>query len=209
MIQFTGIDKFLSADKIIRMGRGLSFFAAWYSFASATLVFSVLFSIYLTVPQTKSYRSTPYRLYQALPSDQIQISQSVSHGDGRNLVVENFFRSYNSVLASYADLFVIVADFYHLDYRLLPAIAMQESNGAKRTPKGSNNPFGYGIYGSKLLTFSSWEEAIETVGKNLREDYLNQGLHTPAQIMTKYTPPSIAKGGPWAIGVSQFMEELK
>jgi len=100
-------------------------------------------------------------------------------------------------------------DKYNLDYRLMPSIAMQESNGGKRVIKNSNNPFGYGIYGSLVLKFNSWEEGIERVGKGLREDYLNEGLTSPYAIMTKYTPSSVAKGNAWAKGVSSFMEELQ
>ena len=165
--------------------------------------------LYLSTPQQIAQKPNQYRLYQALPTDQIQFSDVITHGDGRSLIVENFFKGKKSVLADFAGTFVSVADFYHLDYRLLPSIAMQESNGGKVLPDNSYNPFGYGIYGSNKIHFQGWDEAIKTVGKALREDYLNQGLHTPYQIMTKYTPPSVEKGGSWAIGVSQFMDELR
>ncbi len=98
---------------------------------------------------------------------------------------------------------------YGLDYKLLPSVAMQESNGGKKVIADSFNPFGYGIWGKQVKKFSSYEEAIERVGRGLREDYLDQGLDTPEKIMPKYTPPSVAKGGPWAKGVSSFMEELR
>ncbi len=86
---------------------------------------------------------------------------------------------------------------------------MQESNGGKKVINNSFNPFGYGIYGTKVIRFNSWEEAIERVGRALREEYLNIGLKTPFQIMSKYTPPSLAKDGAWAKGVITFMEELR
>lgn len=86
---------------------------------------------------------------------------------------------------------------------------MQESNGGKKVIEGSKNPFGYGIYGGSVLSFDSFADAIGRVGKALREDYLNKGLTKPEQIMAKYTPPSLALGGPWAKGVSTFMEELR
>lgn len=177
--------------------------------ATLTLTFSSLFLIYISFPQKISLKPNQYRLYQALPSDKIQISEKIIHGDARSLIVGDFLNSHNSPLALYAEDFIAVSDFYQLDFRLLPAIAMQESNGGKKVPDGTFNPFGYGIYGSKKVHFEGWSDAISTVGKALREDYLNEGLHTPVQIMAKYTPPSLAKGGTWAIGVNQFMEELK
>lgn len=187
----------------------LSFCFSWYASALTSLIFSSLFLIYLIIPQKITQRSTQYRLYQALPSNKILITENIYGGDGRSLIIENFFKYYNSVLAQFSDKFVKISDFYQLDYRLLPAIAMQESNGGKKAPQGTYNPFGYGIYGSKKVHFSSWEDAIEIVGKAIREDYLNQGLKTPETIMKKYTPPSLAKGGAWAKGVSHFMEELR
>lgn len=191
------------------MERRLSLFLGWYGATITTLLFSVLMLIYLTTPQNLNIKSNQYRLYQALPQSEIQITTNVTRADGRNLIVENFFKDKKSILSGFADKFVNVADFYHLDFRLLPAIAMQESNGAKKYPANTNNPFGFGIYGSNKVHFDSFEDAIATVGKALREDYLDQGLHTPIEIMAKYTPPSLAKGGAWAKGVSQFMEELR
>lgn len=191
------------------MNRNLILILGWYGATLLTFTFSLLFLIYLLTPQKITLKSNQYRLYQALPINQMQISDNVVHTDARNLIVESFFKDHQSILNNFAQTFISVADFYHLDFRLLPSIAMQESNGAKKIPLDSYNPFGYGIYGSKKVHFDSFEDAIETVGKALREDYLNEGLHTPEQIMAKYTPPSLLKGGPWAKGVSQFMEELR
>ena len=174
-----------------------------------TFIFSSLFFIYVSSPQKISLSPNQYRLYQALPQNKIQISGNINFGDARSLILEEFFKSHSSPLAGFATDFVAVSDFYQLDFRLLPAISMQESNGGKKVPEGSFNPFGYGIYGSKKVHFDGWADAIETVGRALREDYLNEGLHTPEQIMAKYTPPSLAKGGTWAKGVNQFMEELR
>ncbi len=139
----------------------------------------------------------------------MQISENVIQADARAKLIANFFKQYNSPLASVSQTFVDTADKYNLDYRLLPSIAMQESNGGQKVISDSHNPFGYGIYGDTVMRFASWEAAIERVGQGLRADYLDKGLKTPTQIMAKYTPPSLAKGGPWAKGVDYFMEELR
>lgn len=185
------------------------FVASWFGAAITTLIFSILFLIYLSQPKVVQFSSQSFKLYAALPKDSGVQIQQVRVADGRAKIIEDFFKSYSSPLSSYAQTFIKVADNYKLDWRLLPAISMQESNGGRKVIRNSHNPFGYGIYGNLVVRFSSWEEAIEKVGKALRNDYLNAGLKTPKQIMTKYTPPSLAKGGAWAKGVSSFMEELR
>lgn len=116
-----------------------------------------------------------------------------------------FFRKYNSVLYDEADLFVKNADANNFDYRLLPAIAMQESGLCKHIPENSYNCWGWGIYGGKVTRFSSYEEAIDTISRGIKLYYIDKGLVTPEQIMKKYTPPS---DGSWAYGVNTFLNVI-
>lgn len=183
--------------------------AAWFGASFTTFLFSILFSLFLSTPKISKPIGQSFKLYAALPPNGSQIEEKIEHADGRARIIEDFFKSYNSPLAKFARDFVNIADKYNLNYRLLPAISMQESNGGKRVIADSYNPFGYGIYGGSVLRFSSWEESIEKVGKGLRENYLSLGLETPEKIMVKYNPPSLANGGSWAKGVSSFMEELR
>ncbi len=104
---------------------------------------------------------------------------------------------------------VSVSDKYSLDYRLLVAIAQQESNLCKKIPVDSHNCWGFGIYGDKVTRFDNYRQALEIVAKALKKNYLDRGLVTPEAIMAKYTPPSVEKGGPWAKGVNQFMTDLE
>lgn len=185
------------------------FVAAWFATATTALIFSLTFSFYLANPKLLKPTVQNFKLYAALPGSTNSISDEIEHADGRAKIIEDFFKGYKSPLATYSNLFVQVSDKYKLDYRLLPAISMQESNGGKKVINNSHNPFGYGIYGGLVIKFASWDESIERVGRALREDYLNQGLKNPHQIMAKYTPPSLAKNGAWAKGVTTFMEELR
>lgn len=187
----------------------INLLAIWFGCSVSTLIFSLFLVIYISQDKVVATKNQTYRLFQALPQDQITVNDQVGKVDARTQIVKSFFENHGSSLAQLSDLFVEVADKYQLDHRLLPAIAMQESNGGKRVPEGSFNPFGYGIYGATVTHFNSWEDAIWKVGQKLREDYLNKGLATPYEIMTKYTPPSLEKGGPWAAGVSQFMSEQR
>ena len=183
--------------------------ASWFSTTIFALLLSIFSFVYLSTVTVITPTSQNFRLYAALPETNTQTTDSINAKDARAIIINSFFKSHNAPLAEYGDLFVKVADEQGLNWRLLPSIAMQESNGGKRVIKNSYNPFGYGIYGDKITQFESWEEAIKRVGKGLKEDYINEGLNSPDQIMAKYTPPSLEKGGAWAKGVNQFMEELQ
>lgn len=126
--------------------------------------------------------------------------------DGRVANLKAFFRKYNSPLYDYAEKIVEVSDKYQFDYRLLPAIAMQESNLCRVIPENSYNCWGWGIYGSLVTRFSSYDEAIETIAKGLKNEYIDKGLVTASMIMKKYTPPS---QGSWAHGVNTFLRALE
>lgn len=126
--------------------------------------------------------------------------------DGRVANLKAFFRKHGSDLYDHAEYLVRVADEYKLDYRLLPAIAMQESNLCKKIPIDSYNCWGWGIYGTTVTRFSSYEEAISTVAKGLKKHYIDKGLVTASKIMEKYTPSS---RGSWAFAVNKFLRELE
>lgn len=82
--------------------------------------------------------------------------------DERALRLDNYFEKYNMPLRGYGEKFIQVADECKMDWRLLPAISVQESTGGKYMRL--NNPFGWG---SAKIGFKDFEEAIEIVGKNL------------------------------------------
>ncbi len=151
-----------------------------------------------------------YDPYQNTGSQEIvedtQVKDSVQFADGRVANLKRFFRKYNSPLYDQAEHIVKVSDTYKMDYRLVPAIAMQESGLCRVIPNGSHNCWGWGIYGNTVTRFNSYEEAIETVSKGLRVNYLDKGYVTPTQIMEKYTPSS---QGSWARGVNFVLESLQ
>lgn len=130
----------------------------------------------------------------------------ISVADGRVANLKSFFRKYNSPLYDSADTIVKVSDQYQFDYRLLPAIAMQESNLCKYIPDDSHNCWGWGIYGNTALKFNSYDVAIEAVAKGIKSEYLDKGLLTASAIMEKYTPSS---NGSWAHGVNTFLKALE
>ncbi len=152
-----------------------------------------------TNPQNQfQYSGNPYVLgvYQT----------NVSFGDSRVANLKSFFRKYNSPLYDYADLIVQVSDQNGFDYRLLPAIAMQESNVCRFIPDDSHNCWGWGIYGSTVTKFDSYDNAIKAVAAGIKKDYIDKGLVTASAIMEKYTPSS---NGSWAHGVNTFLRALE
>jgi len=144
--------------------------------------------------------------YAALPSDTVGFSDDIVEKEGRTETVRQFLAKYNSPLETYAYDIVQIADKYDLDFRLIPAIAMQESNLCKKIPLGSHNCWGFGIYGGKVTRFENYPEAIETVTKTLATKYKQNGLVTPEEIMSMYTPSS---NGSWARSVNHFMAKMQ
>lgn len=146
------------------------------------------------------------QVYAALPEDPSQISEKIVADDARVSLVADYLKNYNSPLYTHAEFLVKTADKYGLDYRLLTAIAQQESNLCKRIPPESYNCWGWGIHSAGTLHFSSFEEGIDTVSKGLKEKYIDLGYTTPEEIMSKYTPSS---NGSWANGVELFMSQME
>lgn len=144
--------------------------------------------------------------YAALPSVDSQITDSIVQEDSRVEIVRQFFQKYSSPLVPHAEDVVKYSDIYGLDFRLVPAIGMQESNLCAKAPAGSNNCWGYGIYGEKVISFDTYSEAIEAVTKNLSVNYKDIGLVTPEEIMTKHTP---SNDGSWAEAINHFMDEMR
>jgi len=149
-------------------------------------------------------------LISSISTDQVKSpSEILSEFKTQDIRVANlkyFFRKYDSVLYDQAEFIVKIADQYKLDYRLIPAIAMQESGLCKNIYEGSHNCWGWGIYGNKVTRFDSYEAAIETISRGLKENYIDKGLITPEEIMRKYTPPS---AGSWAFGVNFFLKIIE
>lgn len=129
--------------------------------------------------------------------------------DARVDIVASFLERYDSPLSPYdhyAKALVESADRYGLDYRLLPAIMMQESNLCKRADPAIHNCLGFGIHERGTLAFDSYEESFDRAARELKQRYIDIGLTTPDLIMKKYTPGS---NGSWANSVNQWIAEME
>ena len=147
------------------------------------------------------------QVYAALPPRLPSVSDAIGAMDARPEIVRQYLEYYNSPLTPYSDFIIQTSDKYKLDYRLITAIAQQESNLCKVIPPNSYNCWGWGIHSQGSLGFDSYQEGIEAVSKGLRTQYLDKGLGNVSEIMSKYN--STSPGGAWAKGVSQFMAEME
>ena len=97
------------------------------------------------------------------------------------------------------------ADQYNIDYRLLTAIAMQETTLCQKTLKQSPyNCWGWGIWGKKVTTFTSFEDAIATISKYFG-NRKKKGIATLDEIAAIYNPGNTNN---WKEHVAHFMDEL-
>lgn len=136
-------------------------------------------------------------------------SSAVQGEDARPTIVANFLERHDSPLTPYdyyGKVLVETADRYSLDYRLLPAIMMQESNLCKSIPPGSNNCLGFGVHARGTLGFENYEAGFDRAARELKQRYVDIGLTTPEDIMRKYTPSS---NGSWAFSVNQWIVEME
>ena len=181
---------------------------AFFLIAPITIIISAFFLTYLTYLEinTKVLGEQTYKT-NSLPENVRRVE--LVKKDERTTVLGNFLEKYDSPLKFYTTEIIEAADKYGLDWRLLPAIAMQESTLCNNLPErysDTYNCWGFGIYGTKVTRFSNYEDAIETVSRSLAINYIAHGLDTPEEIMTKYTPSS---NGSWAESVAYVMSRLQ
>ena len=125
--------------------------------------------------------------------------------DRRVDVLKAYLQQYDSPLADYAKVFVDNADKYNLDWRLVAAISGLESTFGHAIPINSYNGWGWGIYGDNVLRFNSWPEAIETISKGLRENYLKDKVESDPY----FIGPTYAASPTWAVRVQYFMDSIE
>lgn len=152
---------------------------------------------------------SPKNAYAATHKESGQSARLVSSvdsqpHDARARILREFLKSYNSPLADSAETFIKTADKYNIDWRLVAAISGIESTFAKHLPYNSYNAWGWGIYGDNMIFFSSYDEAIETITKALRENYIDKwGAEDVHQIGKFY-----AASPTWSVRVIYFMNKI-
>ncbi|NIT03813.1 hypothetical protein GTO10_02675 [Candidatus Saccharibacteria bacterium] len=184
----------------------LIFFGAT-SFALLASASGVL--ITSTVDEKITFEPVASALFGSLPPDGVILGESTVSQEARPIILKNFLEVYRSPLAAHSNLILSVSGEFGLDWRLLAAIAGAESTFCRTIPDDSHNCWGWGIHSRGTLYFSSYEEGIRTVARGLKEKFLDDGLTTVEDIMTRYAPVSLENGGSWAYAVNFFMNQLE
>ena len=122
------------------------------------------------------------------------IDQKAKDLEAKANAINSYFREHSMPLEGMGLKMVQEAEKNGLDWRLIAAIATQESTGGKFACKTVKfNPFGWG---SCKIGFDSYEEAIETVARNLGGNEPKTAHHysgkNTKEILEKYNPPKIA-----------------
>ena len=146
------------------------------------------------------------QVYASLPPQLPSVSDQIGAEDARPEIIRQYLEYFNSPLTPYADEIVKVSDQNKLDYRLITAIAQQESNLCKVIPPGSYNCWGWGINSASNLAFKSFQDGIEKVSKGLKTQYIDKGYLTVTDIMSKYNP--VSPGGAEGKSVAGIMDRI-
>lgn len=146
------------------------------------------------------------QVYAALPDKIGEVKGVAVAKDARFEIIRQYLHEYSSPLEPFTQNIIDASEKYGVDYRLLVAIAQQESNLCKKIPGDSFNCWGWGIHSKGTLHFPDYPTAIDTVSQGIKESYIDKGLDTPEKIMQKYTPQS---NGSWANGVTTFLEDMQ
>jgi hypothetical protein len=126
--------------------------------------------------------------------------------DDRVVVLKKFLQSHNSPMASNAEDFVIQADINHIPWHLVAAIAGTESTFGQHEPTSTcHNGWGYGVYGTNVLCFPTYTDAIKTISKALRDVYIDKFGATDVYGIGKY----YAASPTWGDHTSFFMHQIE
>jgi hypothetical protein len=170
--------------------------------------FNYLTPVYATSNETGEYSLSAIQDRNAL--EKIRSKTKYYVEDPRVLAMSKFLSDYNSPMQPYAEVFVVEADRYGLDWRIVAGISGVESAFGNICPQNSHNGWGWrGINRNEdgWSMFANWEDAIVHITERMALGYGTD--LTPFDIESTYCPPcGEAIGHPWANGVTRFMNEL-
>jgi hypothetical protein len=159
------------------------------------------------LPKTQTTQQQPVQPTQQQPTQQGQ--------SGADQIVANLNDHLGGVLAGHGQTFIDAGNKYGVDPKLLAGISIFETgNGTSNMAKEKNNIAG--LYDSKAKeyrSFSSIADSIEFHARNLRTNYLDQGLDTVEKIAAQYAPPGASNdpndtNAQWPEAVSRITASL-
>ena len=170
-----------------------------------TSVTALVFLSTLRTPQQA------YLTYSAKPMVLAESTSRMESSDARVQKIRSVYTRFNCPLLGKEEFIVKKADEFGIPYWLVAAVSFQESSCGKNTPKPegvgeSYNAWGYGVWGTHVKTFDSWEAGITAVSKYFGTNFFSKGVTDPCEIMETYTPPS---RGSWCNGVKYFAQLIE
>jgi hypothetical protein len=171
--------------------------------------FNYLTPVYATYDTDSKYSLSVINGQNAL--EEISSRTKYYVKDPRVLAMSEFLTDYNSPMQPYAETFVVEADKYGLDWRLVASISGVESAFGHLIPNGSHNGWGWrGIQANEegWSFFTDWDQAITHITERIALGY---GINiTPFSMEATYCPPCGRNPAhAWANGVSRYMNELE
>jgi len=132
-------------------------------------------------------------------------AEATKTADVRVMKLQKYLESVGSTMAGDAEHFVSEADRLGLDWKLVAAIAGNESYFGKLIPYNSYNAWGWAVWtGTNYgANFENWKDGITTVSEGLKENYVDDGLTTVEQIGERY-----AADPQWSQKVNHFLADI-
>ena len=121
---------------------------------------SITKKVFASSTNSATFSESGVRVFASLPAESPLVTEDIGSSDARPEIIKQYLEYYDSPLTPYSDTIIQTADRYSIDYRLITAIAQQESNLCKVIPPGSYNCWGWGITGVGTLGFASYTDAI-------------------------------------------------
>lgn len=187
----------------------------WFplTFGLLILNLTLLRSLYTDGSHVQALESTslPAKHITAAAGSAQILGTSVIAGDAREMLLEAFLKKFASPMTPYAGLIVKEADAKGIDFRLVVAIAMCESNLGKKMPnKDEFNAWGIAVYTGQNQgkAFDSWPHAIGWVSQYIKTKYYDRGITTLKDIGAIWAPPSVQNGDSWSNCVERFQKSI-
>lgn len=125
----------------------------------------------------------------------------------KQVALIDFFRQHRCPKPYYINDYLNAADKYGVDWRLLPALNMQESTCLERYPRDTNNPFGYGS-STGLYRFASIQAGIALITERLANSDAYTGKDLDEKLQA-YGPHPDGKPSPtYHIEVMGWIKEI-
>lgn len=126
--------------------------------------------------------------------------------DKRVIRLKKYLESVSSPMTESASHFISEADRLNLDWKLVAAIAGNESYFGRYIPSNSFNAWGWAVWTGRNYgaAFTGWNDGITTVSEGLRYNYIDKGAVTIEQIGRIY-----AADTNWAYKVRHFMDQIE